>query len=289
MRYDEREWKIGFNMEDGGEGRFGCTAASVPGDNVWAVSPRGVALCGDCDEVLAEAEALEREGFVPDAVIAFFSRNHRIEATLARLDEIFPGVPFCGGGAAPGGDGLVALYPQNGDAALLLIRDARYSFTLRFRNLHDISTRTVALEGPDSRTVTYVNDGGHTAAPAWLDALRSANACRAESFENVTLTTDDGYNLHLSGGEGCLCTGSDIPDSRRVHIGLLSDEEARRRLDGFLGVPGELVFGCAGLRSMVPEISSKSVCGFLYGEILTANGHPRFANLMMSAISARVI
>ena len=106
MRYDEREWKIGFNLSGDVSGCFGCTAAEAVGGGVWEIVPRGVVLCGGYDEVIKEAEDIAAEGFVPDAVIAFFSRNYRIEATLERLDGIFPEVPFCGGGAAPGTEGV---------------------------------------------------------------------------------------------------------------------------------------------------------------------------------------
>ncbi len=286
MRYDEREWKIGFNIRGDVSGCFGCTAASIAGDGAWEIEPRGVAICGSLDETLAEARAVAGEGFIPDAVLAFFGRNFRIETTLAALGELFPGTPFCGGGAAPGPDGAPILYPANGDVAMLLIRDERYAFEHRFRNLHDVSDRELVLEGPDSRTITHVCDGERKPATEWLEALKSANGYRAESFENVTLTTDDGYNLHLSGGDGCLLTGSDIPASRKVHAGLLGDAEAQVRMDEYLRVSGELVCGCAGLRSMTSGASSRSACGFLHGEILTANGRPHFANLMMSSLSA---
>lgn len=286
MRYDEREWKIGFNLSGDISGCFGCTAAEAVGGGVWEIVPRGVVLCGGYDEVIKEAEDIAAEGFVPDAVIAFFSRNYRIEATLERLDGIFPEVPFCGGGAAPGTEGVPELYPANGDAALLLIRDERYAFENRFCDLHDVSTRKIALEGPDSRTITYITDGERVSACEWLNAIKKAEGYRAESFENVTLTTDEGYNLHLSEEDGRLCTGSDIPGSREVRVGLLTDAMAKTRIDEFLGVPGEFVCGCAGLRSMVPGVAAKSVCGFLHGEILTAGGRPHFANLMMSALSA---
>ena len=285
MRFEMREWKIGYNIDGDAAGCFGCSAASTAGDGVWRIAPRGIVLCGGYDELLHEAEALAGEGFVPDAVVAFFAYNRGIEKTLAALGRLFPGVPFCGGGAAPAPDGEPKLYPAGGEVSVLFIKDERYSFSHRFRDLPDVS-RPLLLEGPDSRTVTFVTDGERLPAPEWLDMLKDAHGFRAGSFENVTLVTADGYNLHLSGGDGVLNTGSDIPASGEVSLGFVSDAEAQERVNAFLTDPSELVFGCAGLRSMTTDVTAAGACGFLHGEILTSNGAPHFANLMMSALSA---
>ncbi|MBE6884451.1 MAG: hypothetical protein E7487_07580 [Ruminococcaceae bacterium] len=286
MRYNEQEWTIGYDIS--GQNSFGCSAASFAGSNVWNITPKGIVICGKYEETLEEARQLAQEAFAPDAVIAFYSRNNGIEKHLAAVSALFSGVPFCGGGAAPAASGEAELYPSGEDVTMLFIRDDRYSFTHYYRDLHDISEAFISLETSDSRTILSITDGGRTCPAAeWLDALKNKHAFRAESFENVTLTTAEGYNLHLSGdGSSTLNTGSDIPVTGQVHVGLITDAEAQQRINAFLTTEGDLVFGCAGLRSMTTSIETANTCGFLHGEIMTLNGEPHFGNLMMSALRA---
>ena len=60
-----------------------------------------------------------------------------------------------------------------------------------------------------------------------------------------------------------------------------------RRLAAFCAEPNALVFGCAGLRSLLDAplpVAPGTLVGFMFGELVTLDGRPQFGNLMAARL-----
>jgi hypothetical protein len=80
-----------------------------------------------------------------------------------------------------------------------------------------------------------------------------------------------------------LHTGAELPADGRLELRKVSRADAVQRLAEFCTVPDALVFGCAGLRSLLDAplpVAPGTLVGFMFGELVTLDGHSQFGNLM---------
>lgn len=289
-----QEWTItyfekGIVPSDDGQ-TFGCSAGGIPGS--WSIRPFGEVLAGTYENVLLELADKTATGFQPDAAIVFFAKAPGMEDFLRQASRLLPGVPFGGGGAAfQRAAGAGELLPAAKDAVLLLIKDDRYHFTNVWANVHDNMDRKVQFRAGGERTILSLRENeGDKPALGWYSSLRKEAGFSEESFENIALASPEGWNLHLSPeGEFALHTGANLPGGGELFVRQIDSDIASQRITAFCGNVNMLIFGCAGLQSMLAgpvQCGAGTLAGFLHGEVLTVDGSPRFANLMMSGLRA---
>jgi hypothetical protein len=107
------------------------------------------------------------------------------------------------------------------------------------------------------------------------------------NFEMVTLCDDTGRNLHFHYENGKLLSGANFPETGKLHLRTITKELAFKRVKNFLKSPDSIVFGCAGILSILPEIpecGKGTIAGFFYGEVITSGSLTSFGNLMMTRI-----
>ena len=93
--------------------------------------------------------------------------------------------------------------------------------------------------------------------------------------------------MHVSFDGERLHTGANLPADRRLVLRTVSRSEAARRLAAFCAEPNALVFGCAGLRSLLDAplaVGEGTLTGFMFGELVTLDGGPQFGNLMAARL-----
>jgi hypothetical protein len=290
-------WTPGHAPADDGH-IFGCASHGIAAANLWR-GPEDAAAAGWSGnglrgEVLAGtyAAVLVRLGqlaWKPAAAIVLFAHVSGMEAFLEPWQELLPGVPVAGGGAAlRAGQSRGELLPATEDVAVLLIAEGVWR--AESLNVHDPVGETVEFLADGPRTITQVRetpvDGWQPAAPffrAWQTACdRAAGDCESITFSDVS-----GRNVHVSFDGERLHTGADLPADGRLALRTVSRAEAARRLAAFCAEPNALVFGCAGLRSLFDAplpIGSGTLVGFMFGELVTRAGRPQFGNLMAARL-----
>lgn len=298
-----REWKIvyfqkGTAPSDDGA-TFGCSVEGIAGSEAsaaeWGIRPMGQVFSGGYEDVLRELGVLAGEGFRPDAAVMFFAKAPGMEAFLRQVCRLLPGIPWGGGGAAKSPTaGSGELLPAAKDVAMLLIRDGRYDFKNVWSNVHDDTGRKVSFRAGGPRTILSVRENSaDRPAQDWYSSSRQALGYPVKSFENLALSANEGWNLHSSPeGEFALHTGADLPLNGELSVRCVDGKRATDRITEFCALESALVFGCAGLHSLLQRPVSTgrdTLAGFLHGEVLTAGGSPRFANLMMSGLVAEKI
>lgn len=282
-------WTPGHAPSDDGR-TFGCAAHGYAGDNVWRDpdGPRagtwphplpGEPVAGTYEDVWAQ---LDRVAWRPAAALILFSHARGIEPFLDRWNVRFAGVPVAGGGAALGaGQTAGELLPAAADVAVLLIRGGRWR--VETLNVHDRTVQAFEFRASGLRTITQLRDGGDwQPAASALRALQAAHGRSETDCESLTFSDAGGRNIHCRFDGEELHTGADLPADGRLACRLVSRAEVAKRLAEFCAVSDALVFGCAGLRSLLDAplpVAAGSLVGFMFGELVTLDGHSQFGNL----------
>jgi len=289
-------WTPGNAPADDGH-TFGCAAhgfarAGVwqepgePAAGIWPRSLPGEAVAGAYEQVWAQ---LDRIAWRPAAAVILFSQARGIESFLNRWQARFPGVPVAGGGAALGaGQTVGEILPAAADVAVLLIRDGQWRVDAL--NVHDRIGRLFAFRADGPRTITHLREdknGDWLAAATVFRDLQAGDGRGETDCESLTLCDKAGRNIHCRFDGEVLHTGADLPADGRLECRVVSRAEAAARLAEFCAVPNALVFGCAGLRSLLDAplpVAPGTLVGFMFGELVTLVGRPQFGNLMAARL-----
>ena len=292
MIHLEREWNIAFATSDELpnvqiDDTFGGTSVAS-NKAMWEIKPRGTVVCGDLDEVLDDLSRLPVDTNNLDAAIVMFAAPTGMEKFLAEIKGLLPDIPICGAGASPDGDRSSEVFPS-GDVSILLIADSRYQWKHEWKNLHTVLAEEISVITADSRTIEVVVDKGvKSNAKEWYHKECERLGCSGN--EELSLISPAGYNIHTSFDGDRLHTGTDVSGDWLLKRGLLPKAMADRKVEEVLTEGNSLVFGCAGLfglLSRMPLTKDNTLMGFFHGEVLTAEGMPRFANLMVSSLTIK--
>ena len=286
-------WTPGHAPADDGQ-TFGCASHGIAAANLWrgpkeaaaagwsGKGLRGEVLAGRYDEVLARLGQL---AWKPAAAIVLFAQGVGVEAFLDRWHERFPGVLVAGGGAARGGgQARGELLPAAADVVVLLIHDGQWRVDTL--NVHDRTGQTVEFRADGPRTLTHLREAS---ASDWLSAAdffraqQAACGRAAGDCESITFSDVSGRTVHVSFDGERLHTGADLPADGRLVLRTVTRPEVARRLAAFCSEPNALVFGCAGLRGLLDApltVGEGTLTGFMFGELVTLDGQPKFGNLM---------
>ena len=92
-----------------------------------------------------------------------------------------------------------------------------------------------------------------------------------------------GVNAHLSCEGGKLVSGRDL--CPQMTLRLAKPDTVLPRMQAFYDDADTLIFGCAGLKGILPaELHSPGLGLFLFGEVCTVNDQAEFGNLMLSKL-----
>ena len=262
---------------------FGCASFGFPGAEdpnaaSSAVLPfdlNGDFVCGTYAECLAG---------IPDkayqAVIVVLGNAGGENAFIHDLQKKLT-VPIVGGGAAihpvTGEKGLIT---GRGEAAVFLICDDRYEFEICCENIHHdiLGECSVSFTNPrQADTIDGVD------AAQWLAEKKASLGIPADDFEHLTLSDKNGINAHLSLVDGKICSGRDLCENMLLRY--VSAADVYDRMQTFYDDPQAVVFGCAGLKGILPKpVDGKSTGLYLFGEVCTKDGVSEFGNLMLSKL-----
>ena len=262
---------------------FGCASFGFPGGEdpnaansaVLPFDIIGDLICGTYAGCLANISGKKYQ-----AAIVVLGNVGGENAFIHELQKKIS-APVVGGGAAihpvTGEKGLIT---GGGEAAVFLICDDRYDFEVCCENIHHdiLGEHSISFTSP---RMADMIDG--VDAAAWLAEKKAALGIPADDFEHLTLSDMNGINAHLSLVDGKICSGRDL--SEKMLLRYVPADKVYDRMQSFYDDPQAIVFGCAGLKGILPKpISAKSTGLYLFGEVCTKDGISEFGNLMLSKL-----
>lgn len=238
----------------------------------------GDMVCGSYDECLQRIDALGA-GHWQVGIVLFGNGGGENEFLRALAERVK--IPFVGGGAAICPQtGRRALISGEGQVAVFLVRDERYDFEVLRENIHHEILGEHRITFTDQRKIDRI-DGQDPVS--WLNTEKAKLGLSVDDFEHLTLSDLSGNNAHLSLQEGEIRSGRDLEP--RMLLRYVPKEEVLSRMQSFYDDENAIVFGCAGLRGILPEkLRTKGIGLFLFGEVCTHEGKSEFANLMLSKL-----
>ena len=189
--------------------------------------------------------------------------------------------PLTGGGAAiHPGSGESGLITGHNQAAVLLLSDERYEIEVCCENIHSDILGEHEITFTDPRVIEKI-DGQEPIG--WLLARKKELGLAPEDFEHLTFADAYGVNAHLSEKNGQICSGRDL--QKHMYLRYVPAEKVLARMQAFYDDKDAIVFGCAGLKGILPEhLKAQGLGLFLFGEVCTIDGYSEFGNLMLSKI-----
>ncbi len=273
---------LGFN--DAGQWVLPDQAASID----FPLELDGTVFTGSYEEVKARIAAFENPSSVKAGMVLFGNCGGE-EAFLAALIERFPGTPFAGGSPAIGGDGQIGrMIGGPAQVSVFLITDQDYEITVTAGVPHYDLVEKLTVLGDDPRLVEKVRraDGSEAEFVTVLDDHAAEYGVTANKTELLAINDGRGRNMHLVDQGGCYAVGANLPADRKVEMRHVTYELAYDRMKAFYQSPASIIFGCAGLKGLLGDKSYLAASGtvglFMFGEVMTNQGGPQFANLSLS-------
>lgn len=243
----------------------------IPYDN----SLKGTMICGTYQECLDN---------IPDGNwnvgIVLFGNKGNENQFIAELSKKVT-APLVGGGAAinpvTGESGLIT---GKSDVAIFLISDENYAYDVCCENIHKdiLSEHEITFENP--RVIDKI-DG--IDASIWLKEKKAELGVSESDFEHLTLSDMNGINAHLSLVDGKICSGRDV--TPKMQLRYVAENDVWERMASFYNDKDAIVFGCAGLKGILPEkLDAQGIGLFMFGEVCTKNSVSEFGNLMLSKL-----
>lgn len=264
---------------------FGCASLGLAGicDNSvrqavsYPVELEGTVLTGSYDDILAQVSNMRSEIY---AAIIVFGNAGGENAFMRKLQQSIS-CPMVGGGAAIDAvTGRSGLIPGNGEAAVFLITDDRYTYQAETRCIHSHILETCTLTLTDARTIQQING---IDAVDYLTAKKLALGLSAADFEHLTLSDCNNVNAHLSLDNGMIKSGRDLAETMLLRY--VEHSEVYEAIRDFYDDTDAIIFGCAGLAGLLDRpLNTKSLGLFLFGEVCTVDCVAEFGNLMLSKL-----
>lgn len=273
--------KIQFYTPEHGvsENVFGCATLGFAGQGDTGVSVpmdiRGDLVCGSYDDCLA---GIPNKPY--QAAIVLLGNAGGENAFIRKL-SLKVQIPLVGGGAAiHPTTGETAMVTGRKQAAVFLIDDDRYRFEVCCENIHRAVLSEHRIGFTDPRQMDTI-DG--VDAATWLKEKRKDLELSEDDFEHLTFSDGNGINAHLSCVEGKICSGRDLEE--KMLLRYVPGNRVYERMRAFYDDQDAVVFGCAGLKGILPKpLQAEAVGLYLFGEVCTKDGVSEFGNLMLSKL-----
>jgi hypothetical protein len=295
-KYKIKYWNPGSLLKTESD-VFGCSVHGFtnhsewinPDENAltsWSEELPGIVLTGDFEAVLG---ALRNLQFTPKACIAVVKNTTSVDPFIRRYAEFMPGIPLIGGGAAIAtSQNEGELLPQSKEVSLLAIAEGNY--VLESMNIYDKSGISVEVERVTDRIFSKLRilpDGKWQNAPDFYRDQQKNRGIEESNFELLTFFDNNERNIHCSIHGESIRSGANLPDDDILNFGTTSWVAAEQKLKEFISTKNSLIFGCAGIRSLIKNplfTGENSLAGFMFGEIFTLNDTPMFGNLMLTKL-----
>lgn len=256
---------------------FGFSDATNPEEKNERVFSKDVScklFCGSLESVLKQTETEPA-----DAAIILFGNCGGENGFVRSFSESHQ-CPIVGGAAAINPvTGEKALIAGRGETCAVLINDARYRFEAVTENIHTDIEGEYAISF-DGRFIDTV-DGKD--AVSWYNEKREAFNLPDTDFEHLTFSDREGVNAHLSVVDGKLYSGRDL--EKTMLLRFAPTETVFEKMRAFYDDKDAIVFGCAGLKGILPQPLSVAGCGlFMFGEVCATESGAQFGNLMLSKL-----
>lgn len=257
---------------------FGFAGAPAPEEAAVRVAPvelEGVLLTGTYEEILS---AIDDQ---PNQAGIVCPGNAGGEDDFIRALQEKAKCHLTGGAAAidpvTGKAGLIA---GGGQAAVFLVRDDRYDVQVVSENIHDVILGQCKIEMDGKRTFKTINGED---ALTWYNAQREKYGISETDFEHLTFSDELGVNAHTSLNGGRLVAGRDLEET--MILRMVPADKVFPKMDAFYADETAIVFGCAGLKGILPQPILREGTGlFMFGEVCTVDGVSKFGNLMLSKL-----
>ena len=250
---------------------------------IWSEEFEGVISSGtyeDCIDTLQQYTSLAR------AVIVFVTGCGKEDTFIAKLSKLVK-CPIVGGTAAASENAKASrLYHITNEkpaeeAAIFIITDNRFEFEAKFENIHAEILEEVMLELSSPRRVRKING---IPASDFMKRQKRKLGIPETDCEHMTLCTMEHVNAHMNYDDGeQIGFGRDMKE--KMLLCYAEPASVQKKIEDFFNDEHAIVFGCAGLRSILDHpFNSNTLGAFLFGEIMTVNGHGEFGNLMLSKL-----
>ena len=257
---------------------FGFSGAPAPDaatQRTAAIELEGVLLTGTYEEILTAIDDTPNQaGIVLPGNAG--GENDFIHALQEKAKCHLTG----GAAAIDPVSGKAGLIAGGGQAAVFLVRDERYDVKVVSENIHDVILGECKIEMDGKRTFKTINGED---ALTWYNAQRAKYGIGENDFEHLTFSDTLGVNAHTSLNNGRLVAGRDLAPT--MILRMVPADQVFPKMDAFYADPNALVFGCAGLKGILPKpIEGDGMGMFMFGEVCTVDGVSEFGNLMLSKL-----
>lgn len=276
---------------------FGCSSSGFATSEKWVETKdekvaywehklKGETITGSYKTVI---DSLSNLSFAPKFCLGFFNKAIGLEDFISRYGQEMPYVPIIGGGAARADEqSLGELIPQADDVALLAVSEGNFAFqSLNIYKQLGVAVEIIRTSDREFELLRVLPGGEWQNALEFYRAQQMLYGIDPGNFELMTFCDSSGRNIHSSTDGQILKTGANLPANNILHLSITTYPSAEKALASFMTDDNSLIFGCAGIRSLInkPLKSGKnSLTGFMFGELVTLNGQAMFGNLMLAKI-----
>jgi hypothetical protein len=289
-------WTPGNSPKDDGF-TFGCASHGFCNTNEWAdpqdksmaqweIKPRGIVLCGTYAEVTEKIKLLS---FKPKAAIVVFAKSFGMEEFIISCNNILGKIPIVGGCAARAQNQTIGeILPIADEVSALFISEGQ--FCAQMLNVHKDILCKVKIQSDSPRNIIKIkqtDDENWEEPLSFFDRKRKSKDVNADNFESMTFSNIENCNIHCSQADGVLISGANVPENNELILRYTSREYATTEISSFISSDNALIFGCAGLRTLLNNqifTGHSSLSGFMFGELVTNENQSFFSNLMMSKL-----
>lgn len=253
----------------------------------WNKELYGLTVSGSYSVVIQKIFELK---IYPELCILFFRHSSNIELFLKALTRALPNTKFIGGGSSRiANETLGEISPDGEDVTLLII--PQINFEIRTLNIYDETNIRVEIRRTTDRQFRELRplpNGKWENATDFLNLLQKSFKVGDKKFELITFSDEDGRNIHCRTDGNSIFTGANLPDDNILIVRTITEELAEKRVAEFVKDNNALIFGCAGIRSLLrkPVLPGRdSLLGFMFGELFIANNDKvLFGNLMLTKL-----
>lgn len=262
-----------FKSSDFGGATLGFAGKTHTDSAVCPFELNGTMVSGTYDECLDSIP----EGTWQAGVVLFGNAGGENEFINKLSRKV--NAPLTGGAAATNAQtGEKALISGRGEVAVFLIDDKDYDIEVISENIHNVIS-----EHKISYTNRWVDKIDGIDAKEWLCAQKEKHGVADSDFEHLTFSDEYGINAHLSEVDGRIFSGRDL--NEKMYLRYVAHDEVQDKIQKFYDDADAVVFGCAGLKSILDaELASPNIGLFMFGEVCTVGGHSDFGNLMLSKL-----
>ncbi len=220
----------------------------------------------------------------PRALIVLGLRGEGMEAFLAELPARLRKLPTVGGAVAREQlDGTGEIWPEAEDLLVFVLEEG--SWQARSVSFHCGTGIRVRVPGSKARHLLHVEEEARLyEARDWFLSHAQALGVADQAWDRLAFLGRDGRILHASAGVEGIQLGADLPESRELELIRFDEAVGAAALQD---LPGKsLIFGCAGLHGLISGERpwEQQPCAYLYGEVLSLEQGPAFANLSFSLL-----